>query len=100
MSHPPFEAMTLSSRGIRAGALHASLLLLLIAPMMAQGQGGDPPRGVHLGLTYQAGTKPGVVVMSVEGKSPDSMRAILNRDFDYGDRFAVVNLDDAGAQAL
>lgn len=55
-------------------------------------------RGIRLGLTYEPGTKPGVVILPVRGDagggggggSSDSIRAILQRDLDYSDRVAVI----------
>jgi TolB protein len=46
--------------------------------------------GVRLGLTYQAGVKPGVLVLLVKGEHGDSARALLVRDLDYGDRVTMV----------
>ena len=47
-------------------------------------------RGVRIGLTYQAGSRPGVMVLPVRGASGDSIRAIVERDLDYGDRVMVL----------
>ena len=64
------------------------------APAAAAAQQRDTtPRGVSLGLNYAAGTKPGVIVLPMSGANGDSLRAILERDFDYGDRIAVVRVD-------
>ncbi|MEO7965315.1 MAG: hypothetical protein ABIT38_15515, partial [Gemmatimonadaceae bacterium] len=43
-------------------------------------------------LVYTPGTKPGVIVLPVAGSSGDSIRAILQRDFEYGDRINVIAL--------
>jgi TolB protein len=67
-------------------------LLLAAAPLLAQ----DTTRGVRIGLTYDPGSKPGVVVMPSVGAGGDSIRAILQRDLDFGDRVSVILLD-AGA---
>lgn len=48
------------------------------------------PSGVRIGLTYQAGVKPGVMVLPVGGPAGDSVRAILQRDLDNSDRVNVV----------
>jgi TolB protein len=53
----------------------------------------DTTRGVRIGLVYTPGTKPGVLVLPVNGEHGDSVRAILQRDFDYGDRVNVVASD-------
>src|SRR5207253_2495926 len=47
-------------------------------------------RGVRIGLTYQAGAKPGIVVLPYAGPASDSVRAILARDLDNGDRVSIV----------
>jgi TolB protein len=50
----------------------------------------DSSTTVRIGLTYAPGTKPGVLVLPVNGDSGDSVRAILQRDLDYGDRANVI----------
>ena len=69
-----------------------SLLVLCFAaaPLVAQ---DTTTRGVRIGLTYDPGTKPGVVVLPVSGAGGDSVRAIVARDFDFGDRINVIQLD-------
>jgi TolB protein len=47
-------------------------------------------REVRIGLTYQPGTRPGVAVLPVAGSAGDSVRAILERDLDYGDRAELI----------
>ena len=50
--------------------------------------------GVRLGLNYEAGTKPGVIVFPVEDElGDDSLRIIVQRDLDYSDRMNVIALD-------
>jgi TolB protein len=46
--------------------------------------------GVRIGLTYQMGVKPGVFVLPVAGAGGDSLRAIVQRDLDYGDRVTII----------
>jgi TolB protein len=53
--------------------------------------------GVRIGLTYSAGTRPGVLVVPVSGPNADSVRAILARDLDYGDR--VMSIDGGRGDA-
>jgi TolB protein len=72
-----------------SGAAVLAVLTLSILPTRARAQ-QDTTRGVRIGLTYQAGTKPGVVVLPVSGPWGDTVQAILQRDFDYGDRIAVI----------
>ena len=50
-------------------------------------------RAVRLGITYAPGTKPGLLVLPVNGEQGDSVRAILQRDFDFGDRINVILTD-------
>lgn len=71
-------------------------LAVLAAPLSAQ----DTTRGVRIGLTYDAGTRPGVVVLPSRGAGADSLRAILQRDLDFGDRVNVIDLDAASADAI
>lgn len=63
------------------------LLALAAGPLAAQ----DPTdRGVRVGITYTAGTRPRLVVLP--GPGLDSVRAIIQRDLDYSDRFEVLVL--------
>ena len=50
----------------------------------------DSSLTVRIGLTYSPGTKPGVLVLPVNATNGDSIRAILQRDLDYGDRANVI----------
>jgi TolB protein len=65
--------------------------LLLVAPVLAAAA-QDPARGVRIGISYTT-DRPGVVVLPVGGPSGDSIRAIVQRDLDFGDRVAVVGQD-------
>src|SRR5690242_1881651 len=49
--------------------------------------------GVTIGLTYDPASRPGIAILPVTGSAGDSIRAILQRDFDYSDRFTMVALD-------
>jgi TolB protein len=74
-------------------------LVLLAAPLAAQ----DTTRGVRIGLTYDPGAKPGVVVLRGAGTGADSIRAIVQRDLDYGDRISIIPLEssnDTGRDAV
>ena len=51
---------------------------------------------VRLGLTYTPGSKPGLIVLPIAGAAGDSVRAIQQRDFDYGDRINVIGVDGTG----
>ncbi|MCU0625649.1 MAG: hypothetical protein MUF21_04055 [Gemmatimonadaceae bacterium] len=46
--------------------------------------------GVRLGLLYgERGARPGIIVLPIAGANGDSLRAILARDLDFGDRVTV-----------
>lgn len=62
---------------ILAGALGG------IVPLSAQDT-------VRVGITYQPGVRPGLVVLPAPGL--DSVRAIVGRDLDFSDRFEVIQL--------
>jgi len=69
-------------------------LALAAAPLAAQ----DPApidRGVRVGITYTAGTRARLVVLP--GAGADSVRAIVQRDLDYSDRFEVLALSSGDA---
>ena len=51
---------------------------------------------LRLVLRYDPNTKPGVLVLRIPGVNGDSLRAILQRDFDNGDRINVVAADETG----
>lgn len=71
----------------------AALAACLGISARAAAQQQDTTRGVRIGLTYQPGTKPGVVVFPVNGPGGDSLQTIVQRDFDYGDRIEVIGGD-------
>ena len=77
----------------RSALVVCALALLTLAARPAPAQDTTTQRGVRIGLTYQPGTKPGVVVLPVTGPDGDSVRAILQRDLDYGDRIEVITGD-------
>ncbi|HKG92956.1 MAG TPA: hypothetical protein VKA84_13720 [Gemmatimonadaceae bacterium] len=82
-----------TARMLRVGAL---ALVALGGASAARAQ-DTTQRGVRIGLTYAPGTKPGVLVLPASGGLwGDSVRAILQRDLDYGDRVTVVGADSAG----
>jgi TolB protein len=69
------------------GALGAVMGLAVAVQAGAQ----DSVRGVRIGLQYGAGTQPGVAVLEVKGGARgDSVRALLLRDLDFGDRVRVI----------
>src|SRR5438552_12004706 len=49
-------------------------------------------RGVRIGIIYRPGVRPGLVMLPRTGQGLDSVRAMVARDLDYSDRFAVITL--------
>lgn len=81
--------------------LTASLAALsLLAGSSALAQDTVSQRGVRIGLTYQPGSRPGVVVLPVAGAAGDSLQTIVARDLDYSDRVTVIGAAGAEATAL
>lgn len=79
---------------MRAGAWCASLVVLACTlATVARAQDTTQAPGVRLGLSYAAGTKPGVIVLPVQDDDDDSLRVIVQRDLDYSDRMTVIALD-------
>jgi TolB protein len=83
----------------RPRALVAALSCLILCAMSAPLAAQDTTykEGVRIGLTYAPGTKPGVVILPIASESGDSIRAILQRDFENGDRINVIALDASAA---
>lgn len=77
----------MSNRICRILPAAALAVIAAASPAVAQ---DTTQRGVRIGLTYQAGSKPGVLVLPVRGAAGDSVRAIIERDLDYGDRVTVL----------
>ncbi len=63
----------------------AALCLAVAARAHAQ-----PGNAVSLGLVYQAGTRPGILVLPARLPQGDSLQAIVQRDLDFGDRVQVL----------
>ncbi|MBA2683972.1 MAG: PD40 domain-containing protein [Gemmatimonadaceae bacterium] len=86
------ERITRASHG-STRALVAFAIALLLAPLITRdARGQDTTHAVRIGLTYQPGTKPGVIVLAIRGAWGDSLQAIIARDLDYGDRVEVIGL--------
>ena len=81
--------MRLSVRRTGRGAL-ALMAALALVLRGSEASAQDSSLTVRIGLTYAAGTKPGVLVLPVNGTSGDSVRAILQRDLDFSDRVNVI----------
>jgi TolB protein len=79
----------------RATLLLCALAVATLAPARLRAQ-DTTTRGVRIGLAYDPGSKPGVVILPVAGVQGDSVRAIVARDLDNGDRVTVVQLDLEG----
>jgi len=77
----------------------SAVLGAIVGPRMLAAQ-DTTTTGVRLGLTYQSGTKPGVIVLPVRDDDNDSLRIIVQRDLDYSDRMTVVDLDHATLDGL
>jgi len=73
-----------------APSLAAAGLLVCLAAAPARAQDSIPPGGVRVGITYTAGTRPGLVVALGTAVRFDSVRAILERDLDHSDQFEVI----------
>jgi len=76
--------------------------LVLVLPLIALGASraaaqdtSQVNEGVRVGVEYQPGVRPGLVVLP--GAGLDSARAIVRRDLDYSDRFEMIVLADAPA---
>ncbi len=84
---------------VESRQLAVGLLVVLVGVLPAGAQ--DTTKGVRIGLRFDMGSKPGVAVLPISGHDGDSIRAILERDFDYSDRFSVVTVtpDDGSVLA-
>ena len=89
--------MRLSVRRSGALALMAALAFVLRGGV-AHAQ--DSSLTVRIGLTYAPGTKPGVLVLPVNGERGDSVRAMLQRDLDFGDRVNVIAGDAVAMDSM
>src|SRR3979411_811490 len=78
-----------------------TMLCCITLPAVTRAQDTTATPGVRLGLNYAAGTKPGVIVLPVQDiYDDDSLRTIVQRDLDYGDRMNVIALDAGTLQGL
>ena len=84
-------------RGTSLRVLTVMLALVVAAPGGAQ---DTLPKGVRIGLRYDPGSKPGVIVLPISGPSGDSIRTILERDFDYSDRLSSIPLSPEDGSIL
>lgn len=77
-------------------ALALGALVALAAPLAAQDTVGVRD-GIRIGITYDPGERPGLVVLP--GLGIDSARAIMRRDLDYSDRFEMIAVGPASGTA-
>jgi TolB protein len=73
------------------------LALLLLVPLPLAAQDRPLDEGVRIGITYNPGVRPSLLVLPQAGL--DSARAILARDLDYSDRFEVVSVPAGSSPA-
>lgn len=78
----------------------AAPLFLVVAVALVANRACAQETGVRLGLSYPRGTNPTVVVMPAESAPGDSVRTILERDFDFSDRIRPLVLDNVTLQGL
>lgn len=84
----------------RLDSLLPGAVVLALACSVSVLHAQDPAQGVRLTLEYRAGSRPGVLVLPVAGAHGDSLRAIIERDLDFGNRVSIVALSAAEAGPL
>src|SRR5258708_17426252 len=58
-------------------------------------------RGVRVGITYTPGVRPGLLVLGgPRSDLLDSVRTVLQRDLDFGDRFELISLPGGDSLSL
>ena len=81
-------------RSFARGFFVVAALGSFVLPHLLRAQDTTTTPGVRLGLSYAAGTKPGVIVLPVQDDyGDDSLRVIVQRDLDFSDRTTVIALD-------
>lgn len=80
--------------GWARGAMVVAVILLPAYPLarLSAQDSSAIDRGVRIGITYRPGVRPGMVVLPERSTAMDSVRTILTRDLDYGDRFEMISL--------
>jgi TolB protein len=76
----------------RAAVVAFALLPAYPAARLSAQDSSAIDRGVRIGITYRPGVRPGMVVLPERSRALDSVRAILSRDLDNGDRFEMISL--------
>ncbi|HET8650346.1 MAG TPA: hypothetical protein VFL95_09910 [Gemmatimonadales bacterium] len=69
-----------------------TLCVVVAAPLAAQDT-TQGEKGVRVGIDVNRGVRPGVIVLPV-ASGLDSVRAIVQRDLDYSDRFEMIGATD------
>ena len=78
-----------------------AVLLVAAVPALAAQDTTLVDRGVRVGITYTPGVRPGLLVLGGPPRETlDSIRAILARDLDHGDRFEVITLPGGDTLAV
>jgi TolB protein len=73
--------------------LSVAALALLRPAAWAQDTVPPPTEGVRVGITYQPGVRPGLLVLNTAPDAGlDSVRVILARDLDFSDQFELITL--------
>jgi TolB protein len=69
------------------------LLALAALSVVAPRAAAQDPEGVRVGITYQPGVRPGLLVMGAARSAlGDSLQAIVARDLDFSDQFELITL--------
>jgi len=74
-------------------SFHLLFLMFAAAGTLAAQDTTRVDEGVRVGVDYRPGVRPGLVVLP--GPGLDSVRAIVQRDLDYSDRFEILAVADA-----
>lgn len=80
--------------------MRLALSLLVTTVLVSTAAAQDSTKGVRIGLRYDPSTKPGIAVLPISGPQGDSIRTILERDFDFSDRLAVITLTSSDGELL
>jgi TolB protein len=90
--HPagPRRAAVPGRRARVPATLAIAIALLAWSAQPVAAQDTTFKEGVRIGLRYDPGIRPNVLVLPVPGANGDSVRALLQRDLDYGDAVLVM----------
>lgn len=83
----------------RAGIAWVALALSISPSVHVSAQDTSAiDRGVRMGIVYKPGVRPGLAIAPGPAGPLDSVRAIITRDLDLGDRFELISLPGWEAQ--